>query len=76
MTKKFEDIINQALKDSKNTFFTKYKVSPKNVNLIREASDIKKKYGRNTTKAQAIKKGYKRKKFVSTNNNYKSLLGS
>ena len=76
MTKKFEDIINQALKDSKNTFFTKYKVSPKNVNLIREASDIKKKYGRNTTKAQAIKKGYKRKKFVSTNNNYKTLLGS
>jgi hypothetical protein len=76
MTKKFEDIINQALKNSKNTFFTKYKVSPKNVNLIREASDIKKKYGRNTTKAQAIKRGYKRKKFVSTNNNYKSLLGS
>ena len=36
----------------------------------------KKKYGRKTTKAQAIKKGYKRKKFVSTNNNYKSLLGS
>jgi hypothetical protein len=76
MTKKFEDIINQALKNSKNTFFTKYKVFPKNVNLIREASDIKKKYGRNTTKAQAIKRGYKRKKFVSTNNNYKSLLGS
>ena len=73
---KFEDIINKALKDSKNTFFTKYKVSPKNVNLIREASDIKKKYGRKTTRAEAIKKGYKRKKFVSTNNNYKSLLGS
>jgi hypothetical protein len=73
---KFEDIINKALKDSKNTFFTKYKVSPKNVNLIREASDIKKKYGRKTTRAAAIKKGYKIKKFVSTNNNYKSLLGS
>ena len=73
---KFEDIINKALKDPKNTFFTKYKVSPKNVQLIKEASDISKKYGRNTTKAQAIKKGYKRKKFVSTNNNYKSLLGS
>jgi hypothetical protein len=76
MTSKFENIINKALKDSKNTFFTKYKVSPKNVQLIREASDIKKKYGRNTTRAAAIKKGYKRKKFVSTNNNYKSLLGS
>ena len=37
---------------------------------------MKKKYGRNTTRAAAIKKGYKRKKFVSTNNNYKSLLGS
>ena len=73
---KFEDIINKALKDPKNTFFTKYKVSPENVNLIREASDIKKKYGRNTTRAAAIKKGYKRKKFVSSNNNYKSLLGS
>tara|TARA_R110002167_G_scaffold12388_1_gene52606 strand:+ start:239 stop:466 length:228 start_codon:yes stop_codon:yes gene_type:complete len=73
---KFENIINKAIKDPKNTFFTKYKVSPKNVNLIREAFDISKKYGRNTTKAQAIKKGYKRKKFVSTNNNYKSLLGS
>ena len=73
---KFEDIINKALKDPKNTFFTKYKVSPKNVQLIREASDISKKYGRNTTRAAAIKKGYKRKKFVSSNNNYKSLLGS
>ena len=73
---KFENIINKAIKDPKNTFFTKYKVSPKNVNLIREAFDISKKYGRNTTRAQAIKKGYKRKKFVSTNNNYKSLLGS
>ena len=73
---KFENIINKAIKDPKNTFFTKYKVSPKNVNLIREASDISKKYGRNTTRTQAIKKGYKRKKFVSTNNNYKSLLGS
>jgi len=73
---KFENIINQALNDSKNNFFNKYKVSSKNVNLIREAADIKKKYGRKTTKAQAIKKGYKRKKFVSTNNNYKSLLGS
>ena len=73
---KFEKIINKALKDSKNTFFNKYKVSPKNVQLIREASDIKKKYGRNTTIAAAIKKGYKRKKFVSSNNNYKSLLGS
>ena len=73
---KFEDIINKAIKDPKNTFFTKYKVSPKNVQLIREASDIKKKYGRNTTRTQAIKKGYKRKKFVSSNNNYKSLLGS
>jgi len=76
MAKKFENIINQALKDSKNTFFTKYKVSPKNINLIREASDIAKKYGRKTTRAEAIKKGYKRKKFVSINNNYKSLLGS
>ena len=28
------------------------------------------------SQATAIKKGYKRKKFVSTNNNYKSLLGS
>ena len=73
---KFENIINQALNDSINNFFNKYKVSSKNVNLIREAADIKKKYGRKTTKAQAIKKGYKRKKFVSTNNNYKSLLGS
>jgi len=73
---KFENIINQALNNSKNNFFNKYKVSSKNVNLIREAADIKKKYGRKTTKAQAIKKGYKRKKFVSTNNNYKSLLGS
>ena len=73
---KFEDIINKAIKDPKNTFFTKYKVSPKNVQLIREASDISKKYGRNTTRAAAIKKGYKRKKFVSSNNNYKSLLGS
>ena len=73
---KFENIINKAIKDPKNTFFTKYKVSPKNVNLIKEASDISKKYGRNTTRDQAIKKGYKRKKFVSTNNNYKSLLGS
>jgi hypothetical protein len=73
---KFENIINKAIKDPKNTFFTKYKVSPKNVNLIREAYDISKKYGRNTTRAQAIKKGYKKKKFVSTNNNYKSLLGS
>ena len=73
---KFENIINQALNDSKNNFFNKYKVSYKNVNLIKEAADIKKKYGRKTTKAQAIKKGYKRKKFVSTNNNYKSLLGS
>ena len=73
---KFEDIINQALKDKSNNIFNKYKISPKNVNLIREASDISKKYGRNTTRAQAIKKGYKRKKFVSTNNNYKSLLGS
>ena len=73
---RFEKIINKAIKDPKNTFFTKYKVSPKNVQLIREASDIKKKYGRNTTRTQAIKKGYKRKKFVSSNNNYKSLLGS
>tara|TARA_R100001480_G_scaffold53018_1_gene66263 strand:- start:320 stop:547 length:228 start_codon:yes stop_codon:yes gene_type:complete len=73
---KFENIINQAIKDSKNTFFNKYKVSSKNVNLIREAADIKKKYGKKTTMAQAIKKGYKRKKFVSTSNNYKSLLGS
>ena len=73
---KFENIINQALNDSKNNFFNKYKVSSKNVNLIREAADIKKKYGRKITKAKAIKKGYKRKKFVSTSNNYKSLLGS
>jgi hypothetical protein len=73
---RFEKIINKAIKDPKNILFTKYKVSPKNVHLIKEASDIKKKYGRNTTRAEAIKKGYKRKKFVSSNNNYKSLLGS
>jgi len=76
MTKKFEDILIKAVTNPKTTFFKKYKVSSKNENLIREAYDIKKKYGRNTTRAQAIKKGYKRKKFVSTNNNYKSLLGS
>ena len=76
MTSKFEDMITKAIKDPKNTFFKKYKVSPKNVNLIREAYEIKEKYGRKTTRAEAIKKGYKRKKFVSTNNNYKSLLES
>ena len=79
MTRKLEDIITQSLNNynSKNTFFVKkLKVSPKNVNVMKEAFDIKKKYGRNTTRATAIKKGYKRKKFVSTNNNYKSLLGS
>mgnify|MGYP003663089015 FL=1 len=76
MTRKFEDILIEAIKNPKTTFFKKYKVSSKNENLIREAFDIKKKYGRNTTRAEAIKKGYKRKKFVSTNNNYKSLLGS
>ena len=73
---KFENLIIKAIKNPKTTFFKKYKVSSKNENLIREAYDIKKKYGRNTTRATAIKKGYKRKKFVSTNNNYKSLLGS
>ena len=76
MTSKFEDMITKAIKDPKNTFFKKYKVSPKNVNLIREAYEIKEKYGRKTTRAEAIKKGYKRKKFVSTSNKYKSLLGS
>ena len=76
MTKKFENILIEAVTNPKTTFFKKYKVSSKNENLIREAYDIKKKYGRNTTRSQAIKKGYKRKKFVSTNNNYKSLLGS
>ncbi len=76
MSKKIEDILIKAIKNPKTTFFKKYKVSSKNENLIREAYDIKKKYGRNTTRATAIKKGYKRKKFVSTNNNYKSLLGS
>ena len=75
MTSKFEDMITKAIKDPKNTFFKKYKVSPKNVNLIREAYEIKEKYGRKTTRAEAIKKGYKRIKFVSTRNNYKSLLG-
>ena len=74
MAKKFENIINQALKDSKNTFFTKYKVSPKNINLIREASDIAKKYGRKTTRSQAIKRGFK-SQLVFKNNN-KTLLGS
>ena len=76
MTNKIEDILIKAIKNPKTTFFKKYKISSKNENLIREAYDIKKKYGKNTTKATAIKKGYKRKKFVSTNNNYKSLLGS
>ncbi|BAR14026.1 hypothetical protein [uncultured Mediterranean phage uvMED] len=76
MSKKIEDILIKAIKNPKTTFFKKYKVSLKNENLIREAYDIKKKYGKNTTRAAAIKKGYKRKKFVSTNNNYKSLLGS
>jgi hypothetical protein len=76
MSKKIEDILIKAIKNPKTTFFKKYKISSKNENLIREAYDIKKKYGKNTTKATAIKKGYKRKKFVSTNNNYKSLLGS
>jgi hypothetical protein len=76
MSKKIEDILIKAIKNPKTTFFKKYKISSKNENLIREAYDIKKKYGKNTTRATAIKKGYKRKKFVSTNNNYKSLLGS
>ena len=76
MSKKIEDILIKAIKNPKTTFFKKYKISSKNENLIREAYDIKKKYGKNTTRAAAIKKGYKRKKFVSTNNNYKSLLGS
>ena len=70
---RFEKIINKAIKDPKNILFTKYKVSAKNVHLIKEASDIKKKYGRNTTRAEAIKKEYKRKKFVKTNNKKKRL---
>ena len=34
---KFEKIINKAIIDPKNTLFIKHKVSPKNVQLIREA---------------------------------------
>ena len=61
---KFENIINQALNDSKNNFFNKYKVSAKNIQLIRKAKK----------KNKTIKKT-KRKK-INSNNNYKSLLGS
>ena len=77
MTRKLEDIITQSLNNynSKNTFFVKkLKVSPKNVNVMKEAFDIKKKYGRNTTRAEAIKKGFK-SQLVFKNNN-KTLLGS
>ena len=75
MISTFEKLINQALKDPKKTFFTKYKVSSKNQQLLKDAYEIKEKYGRKTTRAEAIKKGYK-SKFVSKKNNYKSLLGS
>ena len=76
MTNKIEKILIEAATNPKTTFFTKYKISSRGEQMLKEAYQIKKKYGRNTTKAQAIKRGYKRKKFVSTNNNYKSLLGS
>ena len=58
---KFENIINQALNDSKNNFFNKYKVSSKNVNLIREAADIKKNMEEKLQKLKLLKKDIKEK---------------
>ena len=74
MSKKIEDILIKAIKNPKTTFFKKYKVSSKNEKLIREAYNISKKYGRKTTRSQAIKKGFK-SQLVFKNNN-KTLLGS
>ena len=39
MASKFEQIINQALKDPKQIFFKKHNVSDKNIQLIREAKE-------------------------------------
>ena len=72
---KIENILIKALRNPETNFFTKYKVSRKNEQLIREAFDISKKYGKKTTRSQAIKRGYK-SKLVLKKNNYKSLLGS
>ena len=74
MTKKFENILIEAATNPKTTFFTKYKISPRGEQMLKEAYQIKQKYGKKTTRAQAIKRGFK-SKIVSKKNN-KSLLGS
>ena len=71
---KFENLIIKAIQNPKSNFFKKYKVPTKKVKVVKEAFKIKKKYGRKTTKAQAIKRGFK-SQLVFKNNN-KTLLGS
>jgi hypothetical protein len=71
---KFENLIIKAIKNPKSNFFKKYKVSDKKVKVIKEGFKIKKKYGRKTTRSQAIKRGFK-SQLVFKNNN-KTLLGS
>ena len=58
---RFEKIINKAIKDPKNILFTKYKVSPKNVHLIKEASDIKKNMEETLQELKLLKKDIKEK---------------
>ena len=43
--------------------------------MLKEAYQIKQKYGKKTTRAQAIKRGFK-SQIVSKKKNNKSLLGS
>ena len=75
MTNKIEKILIEAATNPKTTFFTKYKISSRGEQMIKEAYQIKKKYGRQTTRHQAIKRGFK-SQIVSKKKNNKSLLGS
>jgi len=75
MTNKIEKILIEAATNPKTTFFTKYKISPRGEQMLKEAYQIKQKYGRKTTRSQAIKRGFK-SQIVSKKKNNKSLLGS
>jgi len=75
MTNKIEKILIEAATNPKTTFFTKYKISPRGEKMLKEAYQIKQKYGRKTTRSQAIKRGFK-SQIVSKKKNNKSLLGS
>ena len=54
MASKFEQIINEALKDPKQIFFKKHKVSNKNIQLIREAKEKSMNKNNKKTKSKTL----------------------